>query len=203
MRIATRTGINSGEVVAGDPSGGQALVTGDAVNVAARLAAGGRRGRDPDRRARRARCSATGVESRSRSSRSAVRGKEEPLTAWTAGRRPARSGRGLGPAAPMLGPRRGAARAARGTSSGSPTSAPRNGSIVLGPGRHRQVAARAASCGRACSPAARPCSSGRCLPYGEGITFWPLAEIVRQLAGGTDPRAARSRRCSPATRTPR
>ena len=25
--------------------------------------------------------------------------------------------------------------------------------------------------------------TGRCLPYGEGITFWPLAEIVRQLAG--------------------
>jgi DNA-binding SARP family transcriptional activator len=25
--------------------------------------------------------------------------------------------------------------------------------------------------------------TGHCLPYGEGITFWPLAEIVRQLAG--------------------
>ena len=30
---------------------------------------------------------------------------------------------------------------------------------------------------------------GRCLPYGEGITFWPLAEIVHQAAG-EDPRAA-------------
>jgi class 3 adenylate cyclase/tetratricopeptide (TPR) repeat protein len=28
--------------------------------------------------------------------------------------------------------------------------------------------------------------TGRCLPYGEGITFWPLREIVRQAAGGTD-----------------
>jgi predicted ATPase/class 3 adenylate cyclase len=30
---------------------------------------------------------------------------------------------------------------------------------------------------------------GRCLPYGEGITYWPLAEIVRDLtrAGGPDP----------------
>src|SRR5262249_29890739 len=26
--------------------------------------------------------------------------------------------------------------------------------------------------------------TGRCLPYGEGITFWPLAEIVRQITGG-------------------
>ena len=23
---------------------------------------------------------------------------------------------------------------------------------------------------------------GRCLPYGEGITFWPIAEVVRQVA---------------------
>jgi class 3 adenylate cyclase/tetratricopeptide (TPR) repeat protein len=27
---------------------------------------------------------------------------------------------------------------------------------------------------------------GRCLSYGEGITFWPLAEVVEQLAGGAD-----------------
>ena len=52
MRLATRTGINSGEVVAGDPAGGQALVTGDAVNVAARLEQAAAPGRDPDRRAR-------------------------------------------------------------------------------------------------------------------------------------------------------
>jgi class 3 adenylate cyclase/tetratricopeptide (TPR) repeat protein len=37
LRIAVRIGLNTGEVVAGDPSAGQRLVTGDAVNVAARL----------------------------------------------------------------------------------------------------------------------------------------------------------------------
>src|SRR5215472_1022867 len=26
--------------------------------------------------------------------------------------------------------------------------------------------------------------TGRCLPYGEGITFWPLREVVRQASGG-------------------
>jgi predicted ATPase len=26
--------------------------------------------------------------------------------------------------------------------------------------------------------------TGRCLPYGEGITFWPLREVVRQAGGG-------------------
>ena len=28
--------------------------------------------------------------------------------------------------------------------------------------------------------------TGRCLPYGEGITFWPLREVIRQAAGGHD-----------------
>jgi class 3 adenylate cyclase/tetratricopeptide (TPR) repeat protein len=35
--LEARIGVNTGEVVAGDPSAGQRLVTGDAVNVAARL----------------------------------------------------------------------------------------------------------------------------------------------------------------------
>src|SRR5918995_592886 len=35
--LTTRTGVNTGEVVAGDPRAGQRLVLGDAVNVAARL----------------------------------------------------------------------------------------------------------------------------------------------------------------------
>src|SRR5215207_7904381 len=37
VRLTVRTGVNTGEVVAGDPVAGQRLVTGDAVNVAARL----------------------------------------------------------------------------------------------------------------------------------------------------------------------
>ena len=37
VRLENRTGINTGEVVAGDVSVGQRLVTGDTVNVAARL----------------------------------------------------------------------------------------------------------------------------------------------------------------------
>ena len=37
VTLAVRTGVNTGQVVAGDPSAGQRLVTGDTVNVAARL----------------------------------------------------------------------------------------------------------------------------------------------------------------------
>jgi class 3 adenylate cyclase/tetratricopeptide (TPR) repeat protein len=37
LAVVFRTGVNTGEVVAGDPSAGQTLVTGDTVNTAARL----------------------------------------------------------------------------------------------------------------------------------------------------------------------
>src|SRR5262245_17657512 len=37
VELTNRTGVNTGEVVAGDPTTGQRLVTGDAVNTAARL----------------------------------------------------------------------------------------------------------------------------------------------------------------------
>src|SRR5215210_2005326 len=37
VELAIRTGVNTGEVISGDPSEGQPFVTGDAVNVAARL----------------------------------------------------------------------------------------------------------------------------------------------------------------------
>ena len=48
--LAARIGVNTGEVVAGDPASGQRLVTGDAVNVAARLEQAAAPGRDPARR---------------------------------------------------------------------------------------------------------------------------------------------------------
>src|SRR4029450_8548053 len=45
VALSVRTGINTGEVAAGDPTTGQRLVTGDAGNVASRLqGAGARRG---------------------------------------------------------------------------------------------------------------------------------------------------------------
>jgi DNA-binding SARP family transcriptional activator/tetratricopeptide (TPR) repeat protein len=34
--------------------------------------------------------------------------------------------------------------------------------------------------------------TGRCLPYGEGITFWPLREVVRQASGGDSPEGIRA-----------
>src|ERR1043166_3176213 len=47
VHIGMRVGVNTGEVVAGDGSGGQMLATGDAVNVAKRLEGGARNGGHP------------------------------------------------------------------------------------------------------------------------------------------------------------
>ena len=53
--------------------------------------------------------------------------------------------------------------------------------------------------------AAAACCNGRCLPYGEGITFWPVAEVVKEGCrdrSSDDPRARqgdRSPRCAEAT----
>ena len=69
-RSQTRIGVNTGEVVAGDPRAGQALVTGDAVNVAARLEQAAAAGRDADRRGDvRAWCGTRSTPSRSTRSR--------------------------------------------------------------------------------------------------------------------------------------
>ncbi len=50
VRLENRTGVNTGEVVAGDVSVGHRLVTGDTVNVAARLEQSGADDGDPARR---------------------------------------------------------------------------------------------------------------------------------------------------------
>ena len=83
VQIAIRTGINSGDVVAGDASAGQALVTGDAVNVAARLQQAAAPGEtligDLTRRLVGDAVDAEPLEAL------AVRGKSEPLTVWRLG----------------------------------------------------------------------------------------------------------------------
>ena len=51
VKLAVRTGLNTGEVVAGDPAQGQAFATGEAVALAQRLESVASPRRDPDRRA--------------------------------------------------------------------------------------------------------------------------------------------------------
>ena len=140
--------------------------------------AGGAARRDPARRATY-RARPRRRPSRAASSRSTLKGKTEPVAGAPAarGRRRRRAVRA---------PARRAAGRPRATSSPSSAQAyeraigERTPSPVHDPRRRgdRQVAARA----RVRSTASRATATvlvGRCLSYGEGITYWPLVEIAR------------------------
>jgi class 3 adenylate cyclase/tetratricopeptide (TPR) repeat protein len=178
VRLANRTGVNTGEVVAGDPTAGQRLVTGDAVNVAARLEQAAGEGEvllgDLTHRLVRDFVDVEPVEPLS------LKGKAEPVPAYR-----------------LLGVRAGTERPRR-------LDAPmvgRDGELAL---LHALLgeAVAARSCrlvtivGEAGVGKSRLVDEflrsvdegaavlrGRCLAYGDGITFWPLAEAVRQAAG--------------------
>ena len=178
VRLQTRTGVNTGEVVAGDPHAGHALVTGDAVNVAARLEqlAG------PDEiligdTTRALTENAVRVDSVPPLE---ARGKSEPVAAWrlievvdeTPYRRrldTALVGRGdelrqLWDAY---------TRSVRQQSCALFT--------VVGPGGIGKSRLIREFLGSVDGEAT--VLIGRCLPYGEGITYWPLVEIIRTVAG--------------------
>jgi class 3 adenylate cyclase/tetratricopeptide (TPR) repeat protein len=181
--ISVRTGVNTGEVVAGDPSAGQAFATGDAVNVAARLEQAAEPSeillgplthelvRDAVR---------TGpVEALE------LKGKSEPVEA----RRlfevlpdvPAYTRR---IDTPFVGREKelAALRAAYERARAEGTCELVTVTGVPGIGKSRLVRELVGSLGDESRVLV-----GRCLSYGEGITYWPLAEIVREVAGA-DPR---------------
>jgi class 3 adenylate cyclase len=174
--VPVRIGVNTGEVVAG---GGEALVTGDAVNVAARLEQAAGTGEvligDTTHRLTR---DAVLVEA---AGGLRVKGKKEPLQAHRlisvsarAQAIPRRSdlalvGREL--ELKMLAEAFERAVLERRCHLFTVVGAP-------GVGKSRLVAELAGG------PAAEAnVLVGQCLPYGEGITLWPVAEMVRAAAG--------------------
>jgi hypothetical protein len=180
--LQVRTGVNTGEVVTGDPAIGDALVLGDAVNVAARLeqvAEPGEvlLGQSTFRLVRDA------VEAE-RVTPLHLKGKGAPVVAYRLGRvDPGRPRPRPPPGRPHRRPRARAApvrlgvRAGRGHRQQPPADRPR-------PGRGGQDPAGRRGRGH---PAGATVLRGRCLSYGEGITYWPVAEIVRQAAGSPTP----------------
>ncbi len=182
VRLRARTGVNTGEVIAGDSSRGQAFATGDAVNVAARLE------------------QAAGIgeiligEHTLALVRDSVqvepvppldlKGKSDPVPAFRL----------------------------VGVSDPGAAVEPRLDSPLVG--RERELALlREAFDATVAEPGCRLVTlvgpagigksrlardfvdtlrgeatvvAGRCLSYGEGLTFWPLREIVEELAGSTD-----------------
>src|SRR5689334_1867721 len=184
VRIGNRTGVNTGEVVANtDPNAQQRLATGDAVNVAARLEQAAPVNEvligEVTYELVRNHVDAEAVEPLT------LKGKAEPVPAF---RLVGLTARGRGeerPTAdlPLIG-REPQLKALH----DSLASVVRDGGSRLvvvtgeaGVGKkhlidvfHRDVASTATVL------------QGRCLPYGEGITFWPLIGIARGAAGIVD-----------------
>ncbi|MDQ3993111.1 MAG: AAA family ATPase, partial [Actinomycetota bacterium] len=179
VRVDVRMGINTGEVVAGDPASGGTFVTGEAVNLAKRLeqAAGpgdiliGKTTYPLVRDAVRA----GPLKS------FPVKGKGSPVAPWRVehvDRDAAGVSRRLD--APLVGRRAELTILQRAFED-----VDRDGTCrlvtVLGPagiGKSRLALELVASI----AERARPLT-GRCLPYGEGITFWPIVQILREVGG--------------------
>ena len=179
VRLELHTGVNTGEVIAGDPGLSTSLVVGDAVNLAARLeqAAGPGQillGRDTWSLVR----DAVEVEP-PRVLEIPGRRAGEPAYRLLAVR-PGAAGRARRLDAPFVG-RASELRLFRWAYQRMATEAGLTLVTVLGGagvGKTRLVLEAAG--GLEDRPALL---LGRCLPYGNGSTFWPLAEVVRQAAG--------------------
>jgi class 3 adenylate cyclase/tetratricopeptide (TPR) repeat protein len=189
VALTNRIGINTGEVVAGDPTAGQRLVTGDAVNVAARLEQAAPANEillgELTYRLVRDAVDADPVEPLE------LKGKSERVAAYRL--RSVRRASHAQPVvdAPIVG-RRDELAALEGTLADAVARRRARLALLLadaGMGKSRLVQEFAH---RADAAVLR----GRCLPYGEGITFWPLAELARAAAGivdGDSPGQARAR----------
>jgi class 3 adenylate cyclase/predicted ATPase len=191
ISLQVRTGVNTGEVVTGDPSGGQFYATGDAVNVAARLEQAAQPG------------DVLLGEQTYRLVQDAVRvelagpltlkGKAGPVAPYrlleVVEGAPAFARRFD---TPFVGRQEELARLLgcfdRSVGEKTPLLVTVLGAAGLG--KTRLAAELIAEIGERATVL-----QGRCLSYGEGITFWPLQQILRGLgerpAGAPEPEQAR------------
>jgi class 3 adenylate cyclase/tetratricopeptide (TPR) repeat protein len=176
VRLELRIGVNTGDVVAG--GGTEALVTGDAVNVAARLEQAAAPGEillgALTHELVRDAVEADPVEP------VAAKGKREPVRAYRLVAVGAGEGRTRRHDTTFVGRTRELAllREAFARSAGERAC---HLFTVVGPpgvGKSRLLAEFLAGLDGGATVV-----RGRCLPYGEGITYWPALEVVRQLVG--------------------
>ena len=174
LGLQVRIGVNTGEVVAGT---GETLVTGDAVNVAARLEQAARPGEillgEGSQRLVREAVRSEAVEALE------LKGKVEPIPAYRllellpdvpAFTRPIY--------APFVGREQELTAVGQVFATAVEKRLPQLATVVGPPGIGKS---------RLIRELIQRCDArvvvGRCLSYGEGITYWPLQEIVEQLAG--------------------
>jgi hypothetical protein len=180
-RIALRIGVNTGEVVAGDPTSRETFVTGDPVNVAARLEQAAGPGDvllgEPTYRLVRDAVRAEAIEPL------LAKGKSEPVPAYRL-----LDVAGFGPAARAAGtPFTGrAAQLERLEGVFDEVVASGAAGLVTvvgepGVGKSRLVAELVSRIGTRARVV-----RGTCLSYGEDITYWAVGQIARELAGVRD-----------------
>ena len=171
VRLSGRVGVGTGEVIAGDPAPGRPLASGDAVNAAKRLeelAGAGETLID---------------DATHRLVRDLVEAEPAAQGIRLVELRPDGGGRPRGLHSPLVG----RAQQLEGLSSALAAAvADRSCHLVtvLGPagvGKSRLVEEFVGGLDEQTTVV-----SGRCLPYGESITYWPLAEVVRDLTGGEE-----------------
>ena len=176
VQLQARIGVNTGEVVTGDPGGGQAFVTGDAVNSAERLQRAAAEdeillGENTYVLTRHAiRVEPVGSLS--------LKGKEVAVPVYRLlGIEAGRAGPPRRFDSPMIGRARERELLTQ-AFEGAVRDATCHLVTVLGPagvGKSRLVAEVLKDVGARAS-----ILTGSCLPYGHGITFWPVVEVIKQ-----------------------
>jgi class 3 adenylate cyclase/tetratricopeptide (TPR) repeat protein len=177
IELHNHIGVNTGEVIAGDASTGQRLVTGDAVNTAARLEQAAGPGEiilgDLTYRLARDEIEVEQIAPL------ALKGKAEPVPAYRFLGLREFSPEPVTETSPFVGRD---AEMARLTSALADVRQRRGAAILTvvgdaGVGKSRLIREFATA-----AAVEAHVVRGRCLPYGDGITFWPIAEIVRGVA---------------------
>jgi class 3 adenylate cyclase len=179
VTLQNRTGVNTGEVVAGDSAADQRLITGDAVNVAARLEQAAPAQQvllgELTYRLVADMVSVEEVEPLE------LKGKSERVAAYrlVAVLQDAGVRAGGGRLTPMVGRDEEHAELLAQFDGAVADRRPRLVTVLgeAGVGKSRLTAEFLASV-----EASARVMSGRCLSYGDGITFWPMADAIRIAA---------------------
>jgi class 3 adenylate cyclase len=177
VRLQVRVGVHSGEVVAGDPSRGQALVTGDVVNTAARLEQAAAPGEVLIGRLTRQLAGAA-IHAEPIPAIPA-KGKAEPVPAYRlrSQRLVTTHTEGV-----LVGRQEDLSRLQQAFDRVSQAPHAECALVVgeAGIGKSRLVAELVST-----TPGARAIT-GHCPPYGEGVAYWPVREFVDELAGDSE-----------------